>query len=94
MIEIYQGYDKEYPDLTIDILDYFDISNEDNPLDHSVLKFCEKKGLRKDHSLIYHPHIIDMICKKLCEANILEQIHYDNNTVFLNNFIFLIIHIF
>lgn len=72
MINYYYDYDKTYPDLIIQILEYFDITNTSNvPIEkRTVIDFCEQNK-KQDGKYLYEPHIIDRICKRLCEKNVL-----------------------
>ncbi len=88
----FDNYDKKYPEIVIEILEYFEISNNypDALKDKSVLKFCEQHN--DDNQFTYQPTIVNRICKRLCEKGVLECIRssgglglYDNYLFFVNN---------
>ena len=91
MSSYFNDYDERYPDIVIEILEYFDIANSINAAkDKSILKFCE---LHKSGSeYIYQPQIVSRICKRLCESGIIECLRNngglgldDNYLVILND---------
>lgn len=61
----FHDYDKLYPELVVEILEYFEISNatDGKPNDKSIRKFCAKNNFK------YQPVPINRICKRLCECN-------------------------
>ena len=64
---VFCEYDKKYPNLVMEILDYFSLNNEKTkPIkERSILKFCQ---FHKDNfNVTYQPWIISAICKRLCE---------------------------
>ena len=63
----FNDYDKKYPNLVMDILDYFKIeSGVDNK---SILKFCTIHGKKNGGGVdfVYQPEIVSRICQKLCK---------------------------
>ena len=89
MNSYYDDYDKKYPDLIMDILDYFDISNtaDGNINDKSVIKFCEK--YIEGNQLRYQPSIINRICKRLCDCGKLERISSIGGNGWKDNYLFI-----
>lgn len=64
---IFGEYYKKYPNLIMEILDYFSLNNESTkPIEkRSILKFCQ--FYQDNFNVIYQPWIISAICKRLCE---------------------------
>ena len=85
----YDDYDKKFPELVLDILEYFDLSNNinGNIKDKSVLKFCMQH--LSNGEPIYQPTIVNRICKRLCDCSHLECVcvkgvnGWDSNYIFL-----------
>ena len=67
----YDDYDLKYPDLVMEILEYFVIDQEIDK--KSVIEFCEShaKKNEKGSKYIYQPEIVDRICQELCKKNCL-----------------------
>lgn len=66
----YHDYDKNYPELIVDIIKYFDISHGiDN--ERTILNFCIATGIQKENSIQYkyNPNVVNRICQKLCRKN-------------------------
>ena len=94
MNNYYGKYDEKYPDLIIKILEYFNVvNNSEVPvIEKSVLGFCEQykyqiKG-QKGYSFTYQPHIVDKICRRLCECNQMACTRNDGGVGINNNYIF------
>lgn len=70
MANAYFGdYDEKYPNIVIDILDYFSPSSV--PMDSkNIMKFCELH--KEGNELVYQPQIVSRICKRLCERGRME----------------------
>ena len=91
-MEYFDNYDEKYPNLIIEIIEYFD-SNNNVPVaiaDKSVLGFCNQ--FKDGNRLIYNVVIINRICKKLCECGYMEHIRSmgglgsnDNYMILLKN---------
>ena len=89
----YDDYDKKYPDLIIMILEYFSTSNSVPAVnDKSIIGFCEQHTVtnQNEHTYIFQPHIVDRICKKLCECGQLTCIRNDGGLGLKNNYMFLL----
>lgn len=73
-MNFFEDYNYKYPNLIMEILKYFEFSDSVNG--KSVQKFCEKYGENtgKQIKYIYNPIVIDKICKKLCDNNIMSAI--------------------
>lgn len=82
----FYDYDVKYPMLVMDILEYFDISH--GVKDTSVLKFCETTGIpiKGGKNYVYQPAIINKICQRLCDKNIMSILRNDGNLGFNNNY--------
>ena len=93
-MDYYNDYDRLYPDLIIQILEYFDISNslKTSIEAKSVMGFCElfKDKKQNGNSYIYHPNIVNRICKKLCDCNQMTCIRNDGGLGLNNNYMFLL----
>lgn len=65
-------YDKAYPNLIFEILEYFEISNtsQEKIQEKSVFRFCDNNKVGDQY--IYQPAIINRICKRLCDSGIME----------------------
>ena len=72
MSEYFGDCEDKYPELVIEIIEYFDAQNrEPDPTDKkTILKFCEQHKVGPD--LIYQPQIVSRICKRLCEHGRME----------------------
>lgn len=83
MVNDYFGnYDKKYPYLILDIIDFFDFDNKYRPvLEKTVLEFCSKAQKESNQTIIYDPIYIDRICKKMCDNNMLECIKNSVNAM-------------
>ena len=68
----FEDYDKKYPNLVLEIIDYFDMKNREPDIAEkkTILKFCEQHKNGSD--LIYQPQIVSRICKRLCEHGVLD----------------------
>lgn len=89
-MEYYDDYDLKYPDLVMEILDYFAICKGMN--EKSVGKFCElhAKKNEKGSEFIYQPAIVDRICQELCKKNRLTVIRSGSALGLDNNYGFVI----
>lgn len=65
----FDDYDKKHPDLVLDILEYFDLSNG-RIKDKSVMDFCIQHFSNGQPQ--YQPTIVNRICKRLCDCSQLE----------------------
>lgn len=83
--DYFRNYEKIYPDLVLDILEYFDITNVEGRTvaSKSVVKFCDQDGALK-----YQPDTINRICKILCEKDYLTNVKTDGGVGLNNNYIF------
>ena len=90
MAVYFDDYDKKYPNLIIDILEYFDIQNSKPGAikDKSVLKFCEQ--YKNGNSLLYQPPIINRICKRLCDCRQMECIRSNGGLGLNDNYTFIL----
>lgn len=90
MFDYFDYYDKKYPDIVIEILEYFEISNNvpDNLKEKSVLKFCILH--KNEKGLVYQPGIVNRICKKLCNCGRMECIKQSNGLGLDNNYVFIL----
>lgn len=88
-MEYYDDYDKKYPELILMIIEYFDDSNKQwgGVEEKSVKRFCELYSDKKKHQYVYNPIIVDRICKKLCDCNIITCIKKDTGLGLENNYI-------
>lgn len=90
----FDGYDEKYPDLIIKILEYFDESNSETKVsEKSVLKFCEKYGIKEKTGgikYLYQPTMVDRICRKLCENNQMSCIRNIDGLGLQNNYMFIL----
>ncbi len=88
----FDGYDKKYPKLILELLHYFSLSNETdgNPGERSVMNFCGKHLVeiegKKKHK--YQPIIIDRICRKLCDKGYLQGLNISDCMGLHNNYMF------
>ena len=89
MLSYFDDYDKRYPDIVIEILEFFTIDNSAYAVkDKSILKFCE---FHKDGSNYnYQPTIVSRICKRLCERGLMHCVHHDGSLGFNDNYLFLV----
>lgn len=77
--EYFDVYDEKYPDLMIQLLDYFNVHYSNVPSGKkSIAGFCDQYAVPDStnpgvRQFIHHPIIIDRICRKLCEAGTLVQ---------------------
>ena len=71
----YNDYDLKYPQLIMQIIDYFRLGSEIN--NHSVFDFCNKNRDPISNEFIYQPQIVNRICQKLCEKNIMSLIRFE-----------------
>ena len=69
----FDNYDKKFPNIVMEIVEYFNINNSSEKIkDKSVLKFCEK--YEENGTLKYQPNIVNRICKRLCDCGQFECI--------------------
>lgn len=63
----FNDYDRKYPNLVMDILDYFKIESGIDIDKKSILKFCTIHGKKNGGGVdfIYQPEIISRICGRL-----------------------------
>ncbi|MCR5602494.1 MAG: serine protease [Lachnospiraceae bacterium] len=86
----YNDYDLKYPDLILEILEYFDFQNSDagEVKDKSVLKFSEQ--FKEGNTLIYQPTVVNRICKRLCDCGQLECIRSLGGMGLYDNYLFIV----
>lgn len=78
--DYFGNYDKKYPYLILDIIDFFDFNNKYRTvLEKTVLEFCSKIQKESNQMIIYEPIYINRICKKMCDNNMLECIKNSGN---------------
>lgn len=80
-MDIFNNYDKLYPNLIIDILEYFE--STEGIRKKSVYNFC----MQGNRISKYQPHIINLICKKLCDKGIMGLIRQDNELGLKNDYL-------
>ncbi len=93
MNDCFGGYEKQYPNLIIDILEYFEISNKEEAIaKKSVLGFCEKYSIKEKTgtSYTFQPQFVDRICKKLCKCGQMTCIKHDGGLGLRNNYMFIL----
>ncbi len=92
MAYVFRDYDKMYPDLVYEVLDYFSTTIRDGKSigKRSVLRFCElKKNLDdQEGGLLYQPDTINRICQILCKKNLMIQVKNDTGIGLNNNYLF------
>lgn len=86
----FDDYDKKYPDLVMEILDYFKIGP--GARNKSTLDFCTQYGKKNGGGVepIYQPEIVSRICQKLCKKNILSTLRTGSGLGFNDNYGFVI----
>ena len=89
----FDDYDQKYPDLILDILDYFSLCNGKDIHNKSVLKFIEQfakpfpdgKGMK----YVINPQIVNRICGKLYSSGIISKMPNSNSIDGIqNNYVF------
>lgn len=87
----YDDYDVKYPNLILEIMDYFTLGNGKSA-NKSVLGFCELSATKNNHGLEfkYQPNIIDRICQMLCKRNVMSCIRVDGGLGLQNNYMVVI----
>ncbi len=87
----FDDYDKKYPNLLIEIAEYFGVGNEfyGNPDDRSVLNFCM---LNKDPEMKYQPEIISRICIRMREHGLLCRTRVSGGNGWYDNYVFTAYH--
>lgn len=79
-------YYLSYPRLVIELIEYFSIDNREvKPDKKSIEGFCAGDGGK----VKYQPHIVDRICKRLCEKNILTCIRDGSSLGLKNSYIYI-----
>lgn len=91
MKNYFDDYDKKYPDLVNQILEYFDIHNitPKEIKDKSVWDFCSRFK-DENGSLPIQPTIVNRICKRLCECSQLECIRSSGGIGLYDNYLFIL----
>ncbi len=86
----FDDYDKKYPDLIMEILDYFKIGADANS--KSILKFCMQHGEKNSGGVEfkYQPEIINKICQQLYKKNKLSILRVGQSLGFDSNYGFVI----
>lgn len=90
----FRDYDKKYPDLIVEIMEYFQLGTGEVKT-KSVLGFCEGKAIPTNdgqgQEFVIQPSVVVKICEKLCESGVLSSVKKDgtlglgNNYIFVNN---------
>ena len=94
-MNIFDDYDKKFPNLIMDILHYFDLCRSTNGKsinDRTVLNFS-RQYLKPNGKFTVNPQILVRICDKLCQKHLIERIKISDALGF-NNLIFLIVVVF
>ncbi len=86
----FNDYDRKYPNLVMDILDYFKIESGIDK--KSILKFCTMHGKKNGGGVdfVYQPEIVSRICQKLCKKNKLSALRTGSGLGFDDNYGFII----
>ena len=89
MSKYFDDYDKKYPNIVVEILEYFDLQNQtpDHTKDKTILKFCEQHKQEKNY--IYQPQIVSRICKRLCDKGQMECLRSEGGLGINDNFLFI-----
>lgn len=84
----YNDYEEKFPNVVIEILEYFDVSNQspDASSDKRIIKFCEQH--KQGNDLIYQPQTISRICKRLCECGQMECLRSHGGFGIYDNYLF------
>jgi serine protease Do len=80
-MSVFDDYDVKYPNLVMELLEYFNLRNEDPKL-KSVFEFCKMHSIpHKDGSsgftFTVDPGIVNKICKILCNNGIMSCVMTD-----------------
>lgn len=81
-MNIYRNYDKLYPELIVDIIDYFTLDKNIN--NKSIQEFCLNYKTSNQSNDYIQPEVVAKICDKLVEYNIVSCI-YRNGLMSLEN---------
>lgn len=84
----YNDYDLRYPQLIMQIIEYFRLGSGINK--HSILDFCQINCDPISKEIIYQPAIVNKICQKLCHKNIMSLIKSDGKLGLHNNYMVVI----
>lgn len=79
----FDDYGIKYPDLVMEILDYFRLGNG-APATKSVKDFCERNSL--NGQIIYQPEIVDRICLRLVNAGVMSCLRVNGALGLHNNY--------
>ena len=86
----YDNYEIKYPDIVIEILEYFNIQNKITDAGNkSISKFCDQ--FMQEGKYTYQPTIVSRICKRLCacgQMNCIKEfgaLGINDNYLFLPN---------
>lgn len=84
----YDDYDKKFPNIIIEILEYFDSNNQshDTIEDKNIIKFCQH--YKQQGNFKYQPQIVSRICKRLCECGQMECLRSHSALGINDNYIF------
>lgn len=84
----YNNYDIDYPELIIDIINYFRLGNGE-PSKKSILEFCtsNRAATHTNKPILYDPQIINRICQRLCERGLMSIIQSDGGLGMKNNYL-------
>lgn len=85
----YNDYDIEYPNLVLEIMEYFAFETGQNINSKSVVGFCELHTVKSDvgREFKYQPTIVNKICQTLCRKNRMVCIKADGRSGLYNNYL-------
>ena len=89
-MNIFDDYDKQFPNLIMDILHYFDLcrpTNGESINDRTVLKFSQQYK-KPDGQFTVNPQIVVRICDQLCQKYLMERIKIADALGFGNSYLF------
>ena len=96
MVQFFDDYDVKYPDLVMDIVEFFSAKNRGKINEYKKSKklgpifcFIEKYKDTTDPNGPYpvQPSIVERICSKLCSLGIMERLRSNSNLAQLDDFI-------
>lgn len=88
MFDYFDNYGKKYPEVVVEILEYFSIQTN-KPIsikDKTITNFCKQHKVKNKY--IYQPQIISRICKRLCDYGMMECIRPSGILGFDSNYLF------
>lgn len=88
-MKTWRDYDKKYPNLIIEIINYFSTDDGVPIAKKSVRDFCLKTGIKKGNGILYRydPLVVNKICEKLCEKDKMSKVHNDIGVGDLCNYV-------